>query len=274
MRREELIRWIATRGCVTARDAAKVLGVSLYTARQRLQRLRRRGVLRVVWRRRTAWWCVPGAAPPVAPRVVPGVHRQNTVVLLQKAEESLSAGCVTTTALMNTLGVGHTQAFYVLRLLRESGRAVEVSVGRVALWCRDRETATRFVEELTAVVRRLVERQRLRYVTPKRLFELITRDAEARQAFSRVINVKAPSASVYSVLKTLLEAVYGEPIKRSIYYTQQVAVGHVSIDIKDMEVGEYVAVMLTPDLAEALSGVGTNEVVLHAIEQLLARYRS
>jgi hypothetical protein len=230
--------------------------------------------LRVVWRRRTAWWCVPGATPPTAPRVVPGVHRQSTVEVLQKVKELLDTGCLTTSALMQTLKLSHTQAYYALRLLRGAGRAVEVAVGKVALWCRDREAATRFVEELTAVVRRLVERHRLRYVTPKRLFELITRDAEARQAFSRVINVKAPSASVYSVLKTLLAATYGEPIKRSIFYTQQAAVGHVSIDIKDMEGGEYVVVKLTPDLAVALSGVFTNEVVLHAIEQLLARYRS
>jgi hypothetical protein len=195
--------------------------------------------------------------------------------VLQKVKELLDAGCLTTSALMQTLKLSHTQAFYALRLLRGAGRAVEVVVGKVALWCRDRDAAQRFVEELTAVVRRLVERHRLRYVTPKRLFELITRDAEAREVFSRVINVKAPpSASVYSVLKTLLEAVYGEPIKRSIFYTQQAAVGHVSIDIRDKEGGEYVAVMLTPDLAEALSDVFTNEVVLHAIEQLLARYRS
>jgi len=274
MRREELIRWIATRGCVTARDAAKVLGVSLYTARQRLQRLRRRGLLRVVWAGRTAWWCVPYAKPPVASiRVIPGSRRRVGDVL-QKVKELLSTGCLTTSALMQTLKLSHSQAFYALRLLRGENQAVEVAVGKVALWCRDRDAAQRFVQELTAVVRRLVERQRLRYVTPKRLFELITRDAEAREVFRRVINVKAPSASVYSVLKTLLEAVYGEPIKRSIYYTQQAAVNSVSIDIKDMEVGEYVAVMLTPDLAETLSGVFTNEVVLHAIEQLLARYRS
>jgi len=274
MRREELIRWIAARGCVTSAEVAEALGVGLYTARQRLQRLRRRGLLRVVWAGRTAWWCVPYAKPPVASiRVIPGSRRRVGDVL-QKVKELLSTGCLTTSALMQTLKLSHSQAFYALRLLRGENHAVEVAVGKVALWCRDRDAAQRFVEELTAVVRRLVERHRLRYVTPKRLFELITRDAEARQAFSRVINVKAPSASVYSVLKTLLEAVYGEPIKRSIFYTQQAAVGHVSIDIKDMEVGEYVAVMLTPDLAEALSGVGTNEVVLHAIEQLLARYRS
>lgn len=118
MRREELIRWIAARGCVTSAEVAEALGVGLYTARQRLQRLRRRGLLRVVWAGRTAWWCVPYAKPPVASiRVIPGSRRRVGDVL-QKVKELLDAGCLTTSALMQTLKLSHTQAFYALRLLR------------------------------------------------------------------------------------------------------------------------------------------------------------
>ena len=65
MNRNELIMWIAARGCATTAEVAAVAGISLCTARLRLRRLRRRGVVRVVWRRRKAWWCIPGAEPPL-----------------------------------------------------------------------------------------------------------------------------------------------------------------------------------------------------------------
>ena len=76
MRRDELIMWIVARGCVTADDVAKTIGISRYNGWARLHRLKRRGVLKVVWARRKAWWCVPGARPPVFQRVVPGSRRR------------------------------------------------------------------------------------------------------------------------------------------------------------------------------------------------------
>jgi hypothetical protein len=265
--------WIAARGCVRTDDVAKVLGISRYTAKLRLSRLRRRGVLRVVWKRRTAWWCVPGAEPPVAPRVVPR-RRQKTAEVLEETEELLVSGCVTTSVLMNRFGISHTQAFYALRMLQAEGRVVETTLGKVALWCRDRDAAQKFVEELRGEVARLVDEGRLRYVTPKRLFELIVRDARAREVFSRVINVKSPpSVSAYSVLRTLLELMYGEPVARSIYYTAQTS-NNINIDIK-YAAGERIAVVLTPDLAETLvTAQNIDNLVLQALEQLLQRYRT
>jgi predicted transcriptional regulator len=275
MNRSELVRWIAARGCVTVGEVADVAGISVHTARLRLRRLRRRGVLRVVWRRRRAWWCVQGAEP-VFRRIVPGARRrQRTRDVMQRVEDVLQGGCVATAALMRMLGLSHTQAFYALRLLQAEGRAVEIVVGRVAMWCRERDAAQRFLEEIKETIVHLVRQNGLRYIRPRQLFELITRDAKARGLFGRLINVKSPpSASTFSVLDTLLNAVYGDPIHRSIYYTAQLA-GRISIEIRDGDTtGEHVAVKLTPDLAEAMRGVNVNEVVLQAIEQLLARYRT
>jgi hypothetical protein len=173
---------------------------------------------------------------------------------------------------MRELMLSHSQALYALRLLQRRGRVVETVVGKVALWCRDRESATAFLEEMKREVVRLVEQNRLRYIRPKQLFELIIRDAKAREVFGRVIDVKtSPSAKAYGVLKALLEAMYGKPVAKSVYYTAQPSV-NINIDIRD-ETGEHVPVVLPPHLALALRNADVNEVVLQAIEQLLARYR-
>jgi len=271
MRREELVRWIAVRGCVTAREAAEALNIRPQSARERLGRLKRRGLLRVVWRSRTAWWCVPGAEPPAVRRVV-SRRRQKTNYILRRTEELLRGGCITTSVLMRALGISHTQAFYALRLLQAHGRVVKAAVGNVALWCRDRESALMLLEELRREVVRLVEQHRLRYVTPKRLFGLVAHDPKARGLFSKIISVKPPpSASVYGVLKALLEMLYGDPIAKSVYYAVRPS-NDINIDVGD-EAGEYVQVELPPHLALALRGADVSGVVLRALEQLLARYR-
>jgi len=274
MRRDELIMWIVVRGCVTADDVAKTIGISRYNGWARLHRLKRRGVLKVVWVRRKAWWCVPGARPPVFRRVVPGSRRRRkTTDLLRKVEELLEGGCVATSALMRALGFSHTQAFYAFRLLQAEGRAVKTKLGRVAIWCRDRETAVRFLEELRGEVVRLVKQHRARYVTPKRLLGFIASDARARKLFSRFIDVRSPSATAYGALATLLEMVYGDPVAKSIYHTAQQRQKGIEIRVVDSVEKEKVVVNLTPDLAVALGDVDS-ETVLQAIEQLLQRYRS
>ena len=265
--------------CVTVRELMQRLGIAEESARKRLRRLVRRGLVERRWVGRVAVYCAKeGVEARLLPRPFgrpPGPVAETRRRMEEALDLVVREGCVTTSALVRKYGVSHTQAFHVLRLLLAEGRAVEVAVGAAALWCRDREAATKFIEELKGEVLRLVEQRRLRYVTPKRLFELITRDAKAREVFGRVINVRAPpSAAAFSVLTALLEAVYGKPISRSIYYTQQAA-GNSVISIKDGDVGRCVAVRLTPDLAEALSALGdVDSLVLQAIEQLLARYRA
>jgi len=264
--------------CVTAREVAQRFGIAEESARKRLRRLVRRGLVERRWVGRVAVYCAKeGVEARLLPRPFgrpPGPVAETRRRMEEALDLVVREGCVTTSALVRKYGVSHTQAFHVLRLLLAEGRAVEVAVGATALWCRDRGAAQKFVDELRGEVVRLVSQHRLRYVTPKRLFALIASDPQARRVFSRVVNIEAPSASAYGVLKALLEAVYGEPISRSVYYTQQVASSSAGIDIKDRDVGERVAVKLTPDLAEALHAQSdVDSLVLRAIEQLLARYR-
>ena len=192
-------------------------------------------------------------------------------------------GCVATSAFQE-LGLSHTQAFYALRLLQARGCAVEVALGRVAVWCISYTVATKLIEELRETVVQLVEQHRLRYVTPRRLYELIVRDAKARETFSRIINVGRPSAAVFSALKALLNMIYGDPVNKSVFYAVQ-PTADVSIDVREADVqipGEAASVKFRLSLEESRQlrkyaerrRTSVSAVVRHAIEQLLTRYRT
>jgi uncharacterized protein (DUF2384 family) len=277
MNRNELIMWITARGCVRVDDVAKVLGVSRYTAKLRLSRLRRRGVLRVVWRMRTAWWCVPGAEPPTAPRTVPG-RRERTNELIKKVEALIGGGCATTAALMKALGLSHTQAIYALRLLQAQGRLVEVVVGNVALWCRDRGAAETAVERLRETVHRLAVANNMRYATPTKILNAVQSNEEARTFFRMFVPQSRNahfSPAALAFVNFILHSLYGEPIMRSrrktVYIVSQPQ--PLAIDVRsytDMRV----QVELPSDLAEALQGANVDEAVLQALEQLLRRYKA
>jgi len=276
MNRSELIMWITARGCVRADDVAKTLGISRYTAKLRLSRLRRRGVLRVVWRRRTAWWCAPGAEPPTVPRATPG-RRERTNEIMQKIDELVGDGCVTTAALMKALGLSHTQALYILRLLQAEGRVVEVVVGNTALWCRSRAAAETVVGRLREAVHRLAVANNMRYATPAKILRSAQSDKEAYALFSRFIPLSRTgtrfSPSSLAFVNGVLHLLYGEPILRTPRKTVYV-VSHpqpLVIDVRS-RTDAHVQVALPGDLAAALQG-DVDEVVLQAIEQLLQRYK-
>jgi predicted ArsR family transcriptional regulator len=82
------------------------------------------------------------------------VPRGVTRTILSRTEEAYkllqSEGCVTVERARRALGASRMQAKYVLERLQAEGRAVSVAVGRVSLWCRDGEAATRTLEELAA----------------------------------------------------------------------------------------------------------------------------
>ena len=160
---------------------------------------------------------------------------QETVELMQRAEELIGDGCIAAPALARRLGITRSRAFYVLYLLQSQGRVVKAVVGRAVLWCRDADAAQRFLEEVKA---RLAEQYELKPVAPKCLYELVAHDAEARELFSRVVDVERPST--YIMLKELLK--------------------------------EYV--LSPPDLAATLGGVDTREAVLQAADRLLVRRRA
>jgi hypothetical protein len=279
MNRSELIMWVTARGCVRTVDAAMRLGIRVGTAQMRLRRLRRRGVLRVVWAGGTAWWCVPGAEPPTAPRVVPR-RRERTSEVMQKIDELVGDGCAATATLMKALGLSHTQALYALRLLQAQGRLVEVVVGNVALWCRDRGAAETAVERLREAVHRLAVANSMRYATPSKVLRAVQGDREAYALFSRFIQLSRTdarfNAAALAFINGVLRLLYGEPMRRmrrkTVYAVSQPR--PLEIDIRDRVDKGVISVSVPSDLAAALSGADVDEVVLQALEQLLQRYRT
>jgi len=135
-----------------------------------------------------------------------------TKTVLSRTEEVYkllqSEGCVTVERARRALGVSRTQAKYVLEQLRAEGRVVSVLMGRVALWCRDGEAATRTLEELTDGARRLL--CGFRFATPSKLLKLITRNREAGRTFSKYVQLSETAATL-SFLNALLQTVFGQP---------------------------------------------------------------
>jgi len=138
-----------------------------------------------------------------------------------------SAGCVTTTKIEDTLGLGHSMVYYALQLLKNNKMVVEVVLGKHAIWCIDEEMAKRVIEELKSEVRRLVCNGRIRYVTPKRVLELVELDKQARKTFSRYVSLNKTKNLAYkpqalAFADSILRELFGEPqFKRgrgSVYF--------------------------------------------------------
>jgi Mn-dependent DtxR family transcriptional regulator len=265
--------------CVTVREVAERLDISRKSARGRLERLAKIGAVEKRKIGRAVLYCLRGV-PMVAGRA-----RKMRARVAQVVELLARRGCAATSALARELGLSHTQAFYALRLLQARGCAVEAALGKVAVWCISRDAVAELLEELRGAVVRLVGQ--MRYVTPKRLYALIARDRKAQETFGRIISVK-PSAATFSALKALLGAVYGDPIGRSVFYAAQ-PTASASIDVRGGDVQRDVQVAgeaanvsfhLPPEEARQLRRyaerrrTSVSAVVRHAIEQLLARYRT
>jgi len=133
-----------------------------------------------------------------------------------------SHGCVTTTTVMSELALSHSEAYYVLKLLRMRNHIVEVTVGKTAIWCIDAETAERTLDTLVSTIRRMVCSNGMRYATPTRVAGLITSDRQAFKLFTKYIQLDRtkrfgyrPVALVF--IDTLLQRV-GYPVRDGVYY--------------------------------------------------------
>jgi len=126
-----------------------------------------------------------------------------------------SVGCVSTASVESALGLGHSEAFYALALLKSSGKVVKTLIGKHALWCRDEETAKRAIEELKMETRRLLCSNGKRYAMPSRILELAESDKQAREVFSRYIPLDKtkltykPQALAFA--NAVLRELFGEP---------------------------------------------------------------
>lgn len=267
--------------CVTVRELMQRLGISKITARKRLRRLERRGLVEGRRVGRVVLYCVkegvqvaasPQPSRPLGP--VAGTRRRMEEV----AEVVIREGCVSTSTLVRKYGVSHTQVFHVLRLLQWEGRVVEVVVGNTALWCRDRDAAEAFVERLRETVHRLALSNNMRYASPSKILRAVQRDRDAYALFSQVVPLGRADGSfspaTLAFASSLLRTLYGEPMVRSqrkaVYIVAQPR--GLEIAVRDLD-KKTITVDIPADLATALRGADVNEVVIQAIEQLLARYK-
>jgi hypothetical protein len=126
-------------------------------------------------------------------------------------------GCVATSALMRELSVSHSQALYALRLLQVQNRAVEIVIGRTAIWCRDRETAEELVSRLKETVHRLVDTNGIRHATPTKVLRAALRDKETYELLSAFIPLTRYAAGFHptalAFIRHMLQTLYGEPLR-------------------------------------------------------------
>ena len=262
--------------CATAREVAERLGVAYGTARTYLRRLVDRGVAEKKVVGRSVVYCIAADATR-GYKLYPETRRR-----LSHVEELLRrVGCVSVSALMQELRISHSHAYHLLNVMLVLRRGVKVALGRVAVLCRDREAAEEAVHRLREVVHKLVVENKARYVTASKALRLVAGDRDAYALFRRFIPslrlgaTRFPAVAL-AFMNAVLRSLYGEPMLRQrrqlIYATTQPRPEH-GIEIVDSLDKYTLYVSLPDDLATALRGADVNEVVIQAVEQLLARYR-
>jgi len=132
-------------------------------------------------------------------------ERKRTILQL------LTSGCKTTNHVIKTLGLTHSEAYYVLALLENEGLVVKGKFGRVAIWCLNDEQFKSTVNELMQEIRRIVESNKLKYVYPMRIYRLILNDSKARVLLSRYAPVGNNTVVTLAFLNAILEMMYGKP---------------------------------------------------------------
>ncbi len=279
----DFYEWLKEVRCTTAREAAEKLEISLESARDRLKRLERRGALEKKFVSRVAVYCVKEGAQ-LPPPLTRGPRTETLRRMEQVVELVTREGCISSSALCKTLGLGHTTARYIMMMLLSQGRAVEAVVGRTAVWCRSRATAEELVKQLRETAHRLASRRR--YITPTELLRMARRDKEAYALFSRFIPLSRfdgdyMSAAALAFADSILRSLYGEPVRnassRHVYFVTPHPRQDLGVVIKD-GASRSITASMPPDLAAALEeaekrGISAEEVVEHAIEQLLERHR-
>jgi hypothetical protein len=122
--------------------------------------------------------------------------------------ELLADGCKSTTDIMNTLNLTHTQALYALKTLKNEGYITGLIVGKTAIWCLSNEQLNQVVGAMLRTIQRLVDSHNLKYVYATRLYRLILEDPEASKLFSRYVPLYTNSGSVRTFLTYLLSKLY------------------------------------------------------------------
>ena len=196
-------------------------------------------------------------------------------------------GCATVASVAGALNVPWDRARHVVDLLKKEGRVVEVEYGGKLLWCVNEEAAEEAIYNIRAEVWRLICSNKLRYVSPSRLAQLMISDARARKLFAKYVSIKnAANAGgikfADAVLRDLLGAAFDRRTNKKIYmvpadfcakpprreapkrYKQR-------RNIVTFRVTEAMA--RDVEKAAAVLGVGKAELVRMAVEHLLNQYR-
>jgi Mn-dependent DtxR family transcriptional regulator len=137
-----------------------------------------------------------------------------------------SQGCISTTKAMKKLGLSHSEVYHALTQLKKFGKVVEITLGKISLWCRDEETAKRTLDELASHVRRLLCSNGMKYATSTRVANLIVSDKQAFETFAKYVEFNMTKHASFkpttlSFINALLQTV-GDPVvrndERSVYY--------------------------------------------------------
>jgi len=265
--------------CVTAREVAQRLGISEKSARRRLRRLADSGVVEKKFAGQTAVYCAREGGVVLRRHPVRGLGVKTRRRIKQVCEILNREGCVPTSVLADMFNLDSGSVFHLMRHAIERGCAVKVAVGNTAMWCRSRDAAQTLVERLRETVHKLVAENRIRYATPSKVLRVALKDRDAYELLSRFVplrrNVERFPPAVLKFIDDILRSLYGEPMKlrrKTVYIVSQPR-GDYTINITDSVDKETVRIYVPDDLAAALRS-DANEVVLQALEQLLARFRT
>jgi len=129
----------------------------------------------------------------------------------QAVLQLLTSGCKTTNHVIKTLGLTHSEAYYVLVLLENEGLIVKGKFGKIVIWCLNDEQFKTTINELMQEIQRIVESNKLKYVYPMRIYRLILNDSKARALLSRYVPVGNNAVIARAFLNAILERMYGRP---------------------------------------------------------------
>jgi len=266
--------------CATVREVAARLGVKYSTARTYLKRLADKGLVEKRSVGRHILYCVAKNAVDVVPRDAYKLFTATRKRLLQVLELLERYGCVSVSALMQTLGVTHTKAYHMLRVALLLRMGVKMRIGNAVVLCRDRAAAEETISHLRDAIHRIVTENNMRYATATKVLQIALRDRETYELLSKYIPLRRGMSRfpplVLTFVATILETLYGESLRRRhgrVYIVTQPRAGH-GIEIADSIDKQTIAVKLPDDLAAALRGADIETVTLQAIEQLLRKYKT
>jgi len=272
--------------CATALEIATRLGMSRKVVQTYLNRLVAKGLVeKRMLGRRAVMYCAKEGCPGGGGRRRRGGDAYELYTATRKRlthvlEILRREGCVSVGSLMRTLDVSHTKAYHMARILLLTHKGVKVKIGNTAVLCRDRIAAEETASRLRDAIHKIAVQNGMRYATASKVLLAVLKVRETYELFSKFIplrrNMTRFPPLVLTFVRDILRSLYGEPLKagnRRVYVVAQQTRAEHGFEIIDHVDRYTLAVNLPNDLAAVLQDA-SNETVLQALEQLLARYRS